>query len=83
MEYNITSYKTAIRHLLKIHFTDWSFLGTPYYKVPRNEWGYVQTTENENPVYTFFSMINYIIVKPNGDIMINAWWEDTRKNPLD
>lgn len=81
---NITSYKTAIRHLLRIHFTDWSFLGTPY---DTGRWynrtrGYVQTDENENPVYTFFSKIHYIIVKPNGDIVIDAWWENTYKKPL-
>lgn len=77
---NNESYKTAIRHLLRIHFMGWNFIGTPYDIGYNRTRGYVQTTENENPVYTFFDKIHYIIVKPDGDIIINAWW-DTRKDP--
>lgn len=79
---NITSYKTAIRHLLRIHFTGWNFQGTQYDTGYNRTRGYVQTDENENPVYTFFSKIHYIIVKSNGDIVIDAWWENTHKGPL-
>ena len=69
---DVETYKVAIRHLSCIHFVNWEFAGI---KIPGN--GYVSIPQKDGPPeLSYFSRLKYVLVKPDGDIIINAWWRN-------